>query len=182
MKHCLTLTDDSPYLRQGSLDGLCGVYSVVNALTLIHGSDFDQKALFRDLLLSMRHRVVSLTMTGMHLHEYQTVIRRAKKYFDNINKPFGFRLAYCIAPDSLDDFWKTLCCHYKEHGQGSILVGMTGQYDHWTCIQDITDTKIVLADSGYLSELYRTGITIKKPTKLRPIGLQPCQTILLQKA
>jgi hypothetical protein len=76
----------------------------------------------------------------------------------------------------LDAHWQVMQMHYRQHGAGSIVLGIAGSHEHWTCIQKITERTLVLADSGALCRLYRRHIAIDDSARHR---LDPRDTFLM---
>jgi hypothetical protein len=69
------------------------------------------------------------------------------------------KLRYTVCKRApLDEHWQTMQAHCRRHGPGSIVVGITGTYDHWTCIRKVSDRTLILADSWTLNRLYRRNI------------------------
>ena len=70
----------------------------------------------------------------------------------------------------LDEHWRVMRAHCYQYGPGSIVLGVGGTHDHWTCIEKVTERTLILADSGMLSRLYRRHIAIDDtaPHKLNP--------------
>ena len=69
-------------------------------------------------------------------------------------------LHYSVCNASSADYWQTVQAHITQHGAGSIIIGVTGGYDHWTCVRRITDKTMLLADSVDWARLYRRHVTV----------------------
>jgi hypothetical protein len=56
---------------------------------------------------------------------------------------------------------------------------MTGLYDHWSVVRDITPRQIRLWDSDDLKRVHRARCMAGREDGARPVGLCPTQTVLL---
>jgi hypothetical protein len=154
-----------PY-HQGDLDGLCGLYSVVNAVSALC-PELDEdgaRSLFRVLLRSLGSYVpkpmgvVCFGMDEACIRHLLTVAqhdaeKRLKAYLKI--RPYrksGGRL-------SVPKFWQTLD---SQLGPSQVAVaGLSGARDHWTVVSHISGRAMVLLDSTDLRSLTRPQITLK---------------------
>ena len=87
--------------------------------------------------------------------------------------------AFGSAPRGLDQYWSRLLDHWRSYGSGSILLGMSGRYDHWSCVRSMSDRAISLMDSDGIHLLRRDHCTVAEYTELRRYVLWPTQTLLV---
>jgi hypothetical protein len=171
-------------LRQGELDGLCGVYAVINALRLLcpEMDQADGAALFRILIRALARRRIRLTDAVALGLEIRTLRALANTACDYINGEFEIRLrarrphrpkcAY-----RLNRFWRWL---QAELDKGNVVVvGLSGRLAHWTVVYRITDRSAALADSDGLKRLLRSRCTLRASRRL--YQLRPEDVIILSR-
>ena len=171
----------SPILhRQGTLDGLCGVYCVVNACTMLLGSSvFTPSEMFKVLVRSLGKKIGWHISNGMFHTELESVLQCCVAYMRSQDVDLSFHRAFTEAPKSLNTFWATLQQHHRRCGDGSIILGLDGKHSHWTCVDTMDNKCIRLADSDHLTELFRDTITIGRATVARPTIIEAPMTYLL---
>lgn len=164
--------------QQGDLDGLCGLYSLINAVRLVvHPiTDADCHILASQALdmLGERKPISRLFLEGLGYRELavvcKTIIEPAypiKRY-----KPFQ----HDPAP-SLDRYWSRLKSFLDEESRRAvILVTETKHHGHWTTVQAASERRLVLCDSSGMQQLIRKRCTIGAITQARPIMLHPFYT------
>lgn len=170
---------------QGALDGLCGVYSVINACSFMFGRRLrkdDYRSLFRELgrTLEEQGRLGDVLASGMSVQTLGKLIDKASEFTSDLLRE-GIRreLAFRSDPPSLDLYWSKLAAHHRRTGEGQIIIGMSNSHDHWSCVRKVTDRSLLLADSVELRRLNRARCTISEPTDQQPHVLWPTQTYLL---
>jgi hypothetical protein len=168
-----------PPFQQGSLDSLCGLYSVINAERFInYSSDEETQQLFNELVHYLsRRRLLSDFLIGGITHTEMLVILKkvvGKKRIANVEIPWrGFP-----NPD-LTAFWRSMQNFLDgTHGR-SIILGLQGYHDHWTVIESITNRSIMLYDSALIKRLLRYSCTTVYITETRKHLLFPAQTYFL---
>jgi hypothetical protein len=160
---------------QGSLDGLCSVYAVLNSTTLL-APQLDAELMFTSVISHIGDRLLSIMLEGMSTSELRRLalapcIRFCARH------GVALRYAICRRGMSLSEYWQTIQDHCGQHGPGSIILGIGGACDHWTCVSNITEKTIMLADSQAMRRLYRRYVTIDhRPGKY---SLRPIDTFLM---
>lgn len=138
---------------QGSLDGLCGVYAMINAVNLMF-KNINSNELFDWIIHSIDKKHLSRVLTdGISSNkEYiKFVIKPTIKYFLNKNTKINYSsLSECA---NIDDYWSAIKKHQTNNGSGSVIVGIMGSHHHITCIRKITDKTIFLYDSDGIDSL-----------------------------
>ena len=143
---------------QGSLDGLCGAYAVINSLTLM-APDIDAEMLFSCLIGHMGQRLAEVMLEGMSTIELRKlVLAPCVGLCDTLGLILRYRTSRC--GESLAEYWQTVQAHTAQHGSGSVVLGIAGGYNHWTCVQRVTDKTMLLADSGWMTRLYRRHASV----------------------
>ena len=176
-------------IRQGSLDGLCGVYSVINATEIVigkfmrhqHKSKGQKRKLFKALVryLARKNKLESALTEGLHkidtpgglldiaiksVKQYQRLEMRKQRAFDQ-------------APKTLDQYWERLTDHLRQN-ETAVIIGISGRLEHWTCVKAITPEALILADSSGVKLILRQQCTIG-PVERRLYKLWPRKTYLL---
>jgi hypothetical protein len=166
--------------EQGSLDSLCGIYSIINAEKIINKTDRENsQALFNEIIhfLSRKRQLVNILTTGM-------ILKNLTKIMDEI---VGERIPYKelpwrnVATPGLDAFWESMEIFLDGAPGKAVILCMNGYYDHWTVIKSITPNQIKLTDSYGLSRLQRIYCTTSEPRGKRHHFLKPAQTYFLSR-
>ena len=167
-----------PYL-QGALDGLCAIYSIVNATRIISDiGEEESKNLFKQILIYLENTEnLSRVLTeGIGLNTIGSILRDAAngKIHDR-NMPFKHR-----PETSLDEFWSEMISFLDSGSKRVILIGLGGRmWDHWSIVHAISDRQIYFFDSYKLKSLKRSRCTTIRPTAARPHVLCPTHTYFL---
>lgn len=167
-----------PYM-QGALDGLCAIYSIVNAARII--SDIGEersKDLFKQILVFLENSEdLSRVLTeGIGLTTVGSILRDvANETIPERNMPFKHR-----PETSLDEFWSEMMAFLDGGSKRAILIGLGGRsWDHWSIVHAISDRQIYFFDSYKLKSLKRSRCTTIRPTTARPHVLCPTHTYFL---
>lgn len=167
-----------PYL-QGALDGLCAIYSIVNAARIISDiGEEESKNLFRQILVHLESSAdLGRVLTeGIGLNTLGGILRDvANGRIRERNMPFKHR------PDtSLDEFWSEMISFLDGGTKRAILIGVGGRmWDHWSIVHAISDRQVYFFDSHKLKSLKRSRCTTVRPTAARPHLLCPTHTYFL---
>ncbi|WP_406720773.1 hypothetical protein RPE78_12835 [Thioclava litoralis] len=117
--------------QQGELDGLCGIYAIVNALSKT--AQFDEELVFRTCCNSLTaQRWPSTLWEGTTLRDLETMIKECRhrlKGLDRITVTYPFR---STEPKSNDEFWNKFDGLFAENGTGKCaIIGLTEPSLHW---------------------------------------------------
>lgn len=174
------LTKQSP-LRQGGLDGLCGLYSVINATKLLHGSKrIPSKAIFTESLhqLAEAHDLPEIIAAGMTRATLSGILKVASKRAPvSLSWPF-----YGKKRPTLDEVWAALEAHVCEgNGRTAIIAFGGSTWGHWTVVRAVTPGKLVLYDSRGRKHILRGICTTGEPTKSHPVSIEAQSVCFLSK-
>jgi hypothetical protein len=167
-----------PYL-QGALDGLCAVYSVVNATRIISGIDEKEaRDLFKRILIYLeKNEDLSRLLTeGIGLATIGGILR------DVVGDGIGNRsMPFKHFPNtSLDEFWMEMLSFLGGGPKRAVLICLSGlMWDHWSIVHSISEKQIFFFDSHRLKRLNRSRCTTKQGTTSRPHVLCPTHTYFL---
>ena len=167
-----------PYL-QGALDGLCAIYSIVNAARIISDiGEEESKNLFKRILFYLEtSQALSRVLTvGIGLNTVGSILRDvADARIPDRNMPFKHR-----PETSLDEFWSEMMSFLDGGNKRAILIGLGGpMWDHWSIVHAISDRQIYFFDSHKLKSLKRSRCTTIRSTSARPHLLCPTHTYFL---
>jgi hypothetical protein len=167
-----------PY-EQGGLDGLCAIYSIVNAARIISAiQDAEAKALFRRILehLEQSRDLSRVLSEGIGLTTIGGILR------DVVSDLIPHRsVPYKNLPHTpLDEFWSEMTRFLETGRERAILIGLGGpMWDHWSIVHEITARQIRFFDSRKLRRFNRTRCTTTRSTSRRPHMLCPTHTYFL---
>jgi len=167
-----------PY-EQGALDGLCAVYSIVNAGRIISGlSDEQSRELFKQIItfLEQSHDLGKVLVSGLDLNTIGAILNDVTgDLIRHRSMPFKHY------PDTpLEEFWSEMMRFINGEGRRTILIGLGGhQWDHWSIVDSITEKQIRFFDSLKLKRLNRSRCATTRATSLRPHLIHPTHTYFL---
>lgn len=147
-----------PY-RQGQLDGLCGVYSIINSARIIN--NFDHKyceSIFREIVkfLALEYSFSKIMTQGVNVKIIGRIIDDVEKL--NLVKQ---KLPRDEKKLPLTLFWSSMQRHLAEPNR-AILLGLGGVYNHWTVSHKISDRRMMLFDSAHLQHLNKYSCTTQR--------------------
>lgn len=178
-------------IRQGSIDHLCGVYSVLNATEIVVGKYAavdrqlkdkcsQRKTLFNDLIgcLAKNNELEEALTAGIYdidasglidvavksVKKYQKIKMRKQPAFDTDIVP-------------LDGYWERLTEHLGQ-ADSAAIVCLTGHREHWTCVKEITPDILILADSNGMKHINKHQCMVEIEEK-GFYSLWPSMTYLL---
>ena len=162
-----------PY-RQGRLDGLCGVYTLINALRLLCPR-LDEDACERVFCALIRARArqaaspLAVISGGLSRRELLRLIGFWQRF---AAREFGITLTVdrLKVPElSLHSVWRGL--RRALDGRSVAIVGLDGAERHWTVVHAATERTLRVADSSGLRAIFRSQCTAKSSSlryRLRP--------------
>ncbi|MEW5735874.1 MAG: hypothetical protein AB1921_13530 [Thermodesulfobacteriota bacterium] len=168
-----------PYL-QGSLDGLCGLYSIVNATRLVTGRMGKETA--ADLFLScVKHlhdkgKLPEVIRYGMGVNHMLSLLRDVVKPAFPMDYVRPFRLA---ATTPVDQLWDACTDFLAEQPRAVILVFSTWNWSHWTVAWQATGQRLFTFDSTDRKVINRRHCTTSEMSVEHGILLYPAQTFFL---
>src|SRR4029079_14878284 len=146
-----------PY-RQGRLDGLCGIYTLINALRLLCPK-LDEDACERVFCALIKARTrqtaspLAVIAAGLSRRELLKLIDPWQRF---AAKKFGVILTVermKVSEPTLGGLWRSLCRALD--GQSVAILGLDGAERHWTLAYAVTERTLRLADSCGLRVILR---------------------------
>ena len=164
-----------PY-RQGDLDGLCGVYSAVNAVRFLCPEvDGTTASWLFEALMQALPKVeadpATTVTSGVGRRQLAHLLKRA---IGHVGDEMDIRLTATRLPDrlrqtrSLDELWVWL--GRRVSPKCVAVLGLGGRYSHWTVTVEVTPSQIRLFDSGTMGVLRRRSCTVGKAVKRTAIS------------
>jgi hypothetical protein len=149
-------------LQQGELDGLCGVYAVINAIRFLvpkaRDLDFCNKLMIR--IVGDIYTATDVTGGGGELKMTRVFEYARKKVMDD------FRIGLAMSNKGRIRKFQTptevMQATFDQGRPGVFIMGFDGIYSHWTVVPQVTKTHILLFDSCGLKQFLRSDILWQK--------------------
>lgn len=167
-------------LQQGQLDGLCGIYAVINAVNYVHGAlrKPANTALFEaclQYLSSRRCLIERITGYGTEGNELNHLLKIANQYYPlGYSTPFRQRRTI-----DFEDYWQH-CQQFLQQSHSIILINLSGSYAHWTLIERMTHSTLYLRDSSGLKYIHKRHCQLPGLLPHRTHVLDPKHTYFLR--
>lgn len=189
MVNAMTDEKDIRPIRQGSIDHLCGVYSVLNATEVVIGKfHYDRrlkrkasqrKTLFSDLIghlakHDMLENVLTSGIADIDIGLIDVAIESVRSYQ---NQKMRKRKAFETDLVTLDEYWEQLTLHLSSP-DSAVIILLTGRIKHWTCVKVITPEAMILSDSTGMKKIARYHCTVETENR-EMYTLWPALTYLL---
>jgi hypothetical protein len=168
--------------RQGRLDGLCGVYSLINALRLLCPR-LDEDACERVFSALIRARArqaaspLAVISGGLSRRELLRLIGLWQRF---AARELGITLTVSrlkASEPTLRGIWRGLCRALD--GQSVAIVGLDGVERHWTVVHAATERTLRVADSSGRRAIFRSQCTVGR-TSLR-YRLRPSEVLVVRR-
>lgn len=154
--------------RQGYLDGLCGVYVIINALKAIHRiKESDRGQIFRRLIKTLEkdQSAGDAVVDGTGKSQIDAMLKEAIRY---VEKKYKVHIA--VKPlfrrnrgVSVKSYWGSLRHFLESSKRNAVIMGFCGRHDHWTCVKYVSHSSMTLLDSSGYKRLYRRSCRMGKP-------------------
>ncbi|MDE2363249.1 MAG: hypothetical protein KGM42_11275 [Hyphomicrobiales bacterium] len=142
--------------QQGHIDGMCGLYSVLNATSFL----FDLSAqadhqLFRELCLHTKGVFPEIVCDGVNLPGVESLLHTAKRWAarNRPGKTFEWTMPlprshiFETARAALDEMRALLHAARSAHERAIWIVGLGPPWGHFTTITGIDETRVLFRDS-----------------------------------
>ena len=163
-------------LLQGDLDGLCGIYAIINAMRALCPELTDEISmrLFRIIMKSLaKHSEEGLPLTflGIEGALFWKLLVDATAY---LKRKLSVDLALQVGPPelrvrSIELAWDNLASVLDD--TTVIILPLSGLSEHWTVLYDANPKKIRLIDSSDDRKLKRSHCTLKSTKTLNHLRL-----------
>lgn len=170
--------------RQGDLDSLCGLYSVLNATRLLCPElDYEgSRSLFRQLAERLTAKKVTAFETvawGIETPTVMALIQSARTYVREVLDASLRLELFRSARKTLriGYLWKALMSRLKEGWVA--IIGISGRHNHWTVAHRATAKSMRLFDSDLMTALKRSRCSLRS-TRV-PHQIDPEDVFLLRR-
>ena len=151
------------YFQQGDLDGLCGVYSVINAIRIAHArsrqhsrsfdapliDEDEADAVFLRLLRSISgHTIDDPVAWGIGADRMRKLLNVANRWLER-KRGLTMEIAWPFRGRRGARF-ETVLNRIRDHlhkDGAAVIIGSRWPWSHWTVVRNIGKTRLVLADS-----------------------------------
>lgn len=188
MRHALAETI-RPF-RQGHLDGLCGIYGIINSIRWGLRNDrpltkHQARLLYIRLVhhLEDRELLASAMEMGLSIPEISQLLHAAKEWLDERNirlkhrKPFHKQKTIKTSA-----YFDCISTSVKEP-KTSILMATVGRLDHWTSVIGVEKGRLLIFDSSGLKRIgTQTGDTTTLAESGKTIQFMPTGLFVLSLA
>lgn len=167
---------------QGGLDGLCGIYSTVNAMQYLNGKAFTEAAaikIFKHLCGAIVDKFPSVLWEGTGVPELRAILDRADAIARRLH---GFGIARSEpllrrAPRRDDLYWARLDGLLQPQGR-VLIVGLKLPWEHWSVLTHVTPRTLRFLDSLSIKLARRDDVSLRKGATYQ---IDPHQVFLLER-
>jgi hypothetical protein len=162
-------------MYQGSLECLCGIYSVLNALT-ISSVNFNVKQTFEIIVkfLNQNNLLAGSLTKGIKRRTISEILEYLSIPDIIISKPYWNNKEI-----SLDQYWDTLHKHLASNKKNTAIICLGGKvWDHWTVATKITAKEIHCHDSE-LKKIVRSSCSTSANNNSRTHIIFPTHTFFI---
>lgn len=164
---------------QGSLDGLCGVYSIVNAFNVLNIDGFDDSECFKVALQAIKNKLPTAIWNGTFINDIEHMVDAVatwveKTYKEDIvwDRPFE-KTKFKNGEEYLEALNKII------DDYSVAIIGIEKPYEHWTVAWQTTEKEIKFFDSDGLTLVHKSDFA--KPGKKR-WKVDSTETLVIKKA
>ena len=170
----------SPY-EQGYLDGLCGIYALINAVRLLAKIDEEEATcLFKSILrhVEKNKKLSSIVTDGILPPDMDGILRCvvSRRY------PIEWQRPYVRARrPSVDVYWGRIAEFMKEDTHRTVILWIKKEnddWDHWSVVETLTASRMKLFDSAGFKVITRSCSGTAKGTS-RSYILKPSNAFFL---
>lgn len=170
-------------LQQGDLDGLCGVYSILNALKTIgirRSIEEWQDTLNQIIEHLQHHKKSSLFLTdGITTPDISRILRDiiVPQYGIHYHKPF-----HKNSELALHTFWQSLFAYLSEDKKRAAIFAIAGSdYGHWTVASYLSQRRITLQDSYKMQWINRSQCSTTEFFRNSTVMIYPTTVFIIEK-
>jgi hypothetical protein len=158
-------SDIAPY-RQGQLDGLCGLYAIINAIRLATRDRTDEfsHGVWRELLLALISEAESVTATAVvHGIGAKPLCELAKAAQRHLASEHGVAVTVSRSRGPKHSF-DGLIAHLAEltkQPATAVVVQLAGDVRHWTVLRGVGKQALELLDSSGMERVKLASCRLK---------------------
>lgn len=193
-------------LHQGRMDGLCGIYALVNGISVLvqnRLSTGDLSELFKELVRALYRRnhrrkprngtPIEFIWEGTNVHDISLLLRTSRSFLANrgLTLTWSRPLQGAGRPATLNQYWDRLKSSFDECENRCVAIidynfdGIDGEEGHWTCVEKVTARTMKLLDSSLSIHsprgvIRKASCTLGEKTAKRPYRLFGHNVYLVQ--
>lgn len=167
--------------QQGDLDGLCGVYALVNAVNYLCGplSNREARQLFKQILAYLEGKapLASRCSNGIVINEVAGILKTVicKQYPIQRFKPF-----HRLPGVNKQRYIQTLS-EFLDEPNSIVFLALEGHHGHWTLVYRITGKRLLIYDSGAIRYVLIQSCSMVSDRAEKRHWLMPAHTYLLRR-
>jgi len=188
------------------MDGMCGVYAVMNGVSVLvqnRISTQDLADLFKDLVRALYRRnhgrgpggstPVDFIWEGTNVHDISLLLRTSKAFLSrrDLDLVWSRPLQGKARPATVSQYWERLRACFEEYEGRCVVIldynfdGAYGEEGHWTCVEKMTQRTMRILDSSLSIHnpkglIRRGSCTLGNKTARRPYRLFPHNVYLVR--
>lgn len=142
-------------LTQGDEDGLCGLYSIINALTLLFPSAMNEElreAIFQRIATACKGGIAIL-WNGTTVDDVRWMLHSAKNYLDANHHKFSWEQPFKDQKFASFDYFARELKWRIEGDDAFAIVGISKPWSHWTCAHRLTEHEMIMTDSCHVKQI-----------------------------
>ena len=163
-------------IQQGNLDGLCGLYSTINAIDCLLDLDYDDLIILFEIgidYLDRRTNLKNTILNGMTIHMVQGIFN---KYKDTLSD-WGWNISVQkFEAGNIRGLIGQMQKWLNEENQ-CLVVGIHGRFNHWTCIPRSFKKNVKFYDSDGLKQLHISRLTTGMANGSRDCIIDPGEVL-----
>jgi hypothetical protein len=170
--------------RQGDLDGLCGVYAVLNALKALgYRENHEGWQVILSEIITYLHESKESTFfftDGINTPDMSRILKHIACLNRDIvySKPFHSK-----ADITLSELWDTLSLYLNSKIHRTAILCVQGHHcGHWTVVSSLSKKRITFFDSSDMEWVNRSRCTTTDLTTNHSILLYPATLFLLERS
>lgn len=169
--------------RQGDLDGLCGIYAIINALRLFYPHlsrtvcEYHLFEIFKQFHSTKAN--LDFIIDGSTVHDISRAFKTflCAQYNLTYRKPFHTRSSV-----TLNELWDSMTEFLNCTSPRAILICIeNSKYSHFTVVKSITANRLLLHDSDSRLSLNRRQLSTDENFKEAPTHIYPTTAFYIQK-
>lgn len=149
---------------QGDCDGLCGIYSALNAANaLLKMNKKDHEILFKKMVYSIadRENFAYTIINGINAIQMGKLVKLIIQYAQKYYEAQVVKKKLSTDGNNAAGVWRNLSdfINANDGRYRVIIVGLENKYEHWTCISRITRASLHLIDSSGIKIIKKSAMT-----------------------
>lgn len=177
------MEDTKDPIHQGALDGLCGLYAIINACNNIdiHLKESERQELFKLGICYLDEKKIlkKTLLNGMVKTHVMGIIDAINPYFREKHRKTLMCERVAYDAKNITGVWNILS-QSMELNKAAAIVGLSGMHDHWTCVVNVTDATLQLCDSDGLKQIYKRHATCGETNGSLKHVLSPREVFVLR--